>query len=93
MVVESEGLFYIDENQLALKGILQIVKIKYAQTSMIIAWEMHYKSALQCIGSKGVCIDEFCTHVRRRGEHKRGIFCNHHLTSDFTIFTNVDKKK
>ena len=56
MVVESEGLFYIDENQLALKGILQIVKIKYAQTSMIIAWEMHYQPALRfiCIGSKGV---------------------------------------
>ena len=26
MVVVSEGLFYTDENQLALKGILQIVK-------------------------------------------------------------------
>ena len=56
MVVVSEGLFYIAEDQLALKGILQIVKIKYAQTSMIIAWEMHYKSALVCIGSKGVSV-------------------------------------
>ena len=44
-MVVPEGLFYIDENQLALKGILRIVKIKYAQTSMIIAWEMHYEAA------------------------------------------------
>ena len=72
MVVESEGLFYIDENQLALKGILQIVKIKYAQTSMIIAWEMHYQPALQFMYWFKRCVkrDEF-VHIpeerRRRG--------------------------
>ena len=70
MVVESEGLFYIDENQLALKGILQIVKIKYAQTSMIIAWEMHYQPALQFMYWFKRCVkrDEF---VHKLEERKR----------------------
>ena len=61
VVVEvSEGLFYIDENQLARKDILQIVKIKYAQTSMIIiAWEMHYyEPALLLLLVQKVCVCE-----------------------------------
>ena len=72
MVVDSEGLFYIDENQLALKGILQIVKIKYAQTSMIIAWEMHYQPALQFMYWFKRCVtrDEFVRNLE--GRKRRG---------------------